>query len=63
MEHQKIDDSAHVWIITRGSDGRLQEDYDPQFLTNLGLASSAQEVADVIAIAAGEMEIAESRVW
>jgi hypothetical protein len=58
-----VDDSARVWVITRGPGGRLQEQLDPQFLTTLGTASSAQEVADVLVTAAGEMEIAESRLW
>lgn len=63
MEHQKIDDKARVWILSRGRDGRLQEQLDPQFLTTLGAAHTAEEIADIIAIAAGEMEVAESRAW
>ena len=63
MKHQKIEDSARVWVVTLGPDGRLQEQLDPQFLTTLGAASSAQEVADVLVTAAGEMEIAENRLW
>jgi hypothetical protein len=63
MKHQKIDDRARIWIISRGSDGRLQEELDPQFLSAIGAAASAEEVADLIAVAAGEMEIAETRAW
>ena len=63
MEHRKIDDKARVWIVSRGPDGRLQERLDPQFLTAIGSAASAEEVANLMAIAAGEMEIAESRAW
>ena len=63
MEHRKIDDKARVWIVTRGSDGRLQERLDPQFLTAIGSAASAEEIANLIALVAGEMEIAESRAW
>ena len=63
MEHRKIDDKARVWIVSRGPDGRLQERLDPQFLTAIGCAASAEEVANLMAIAAGEMEIAESRAW
>jgi len=63
MEHQKIDDKARVWILSRDSSGRLQEQLDPQFLSALGAAHTAEDIADVIAIAAGEMELAGNRVW
>ena len=63
MEHRKIDDKARVWILSRSSDGRLKEELDPQFLTSVGAAFSAEDVADVIAIAAGQMEVAETRAW
>ena len=63
MKHQKIDDKARVWILSRGPDGRLQEELDPQFLSVIGAAATAEDVADVIAIAAGRMELAENRLW
>jgi len=63
MEHQRIDDKARVWVVTRGSDGGLQEELDPQFLSSLGAAHSAEEVANVLITAAGEMEMAETRLW
>ena len=63
MKHQKIDDKARVWILSRGPDGRLQEELDPQFLSVIGAAATAEDVADVIAIAAGRMELAETRLW
>ena len=68
MEHQKIDHRARVWIVTRGPDGGIEERLDPsrlepQFLTSLGTASSAEEIADVLAKMAGAMEVAETRVW
>ena len=63
MEHRKIDDKARVWILSRGPDGRLQEELDPQFLSVIGAAATAEDVADVIAIAAGRMELAENRLW
>ena len=58
-----IEDDAKVWHVTRGPNGGLQEQLDPQFMTALGAASSAQDVADVLITAAGEMEIAENRLW
>jgi hypothetical protein len=63
MEHRKIDEKARVWVITRGPNGRLEERLDPQFLTSLGNAASAEEIANLIAVAAGQMEIAETRAW
>jgi hypothetical protein len=68
MRFEKIDDKAHVWILTRGPSGKLQDQLDesrldPQFLNAIGAAATAEEVADVIAIAAGQMELAENRAW
>ena len=63
MEHRKIDDKARVGTLSRDCNGRLREQLDPQFLTALGAAHTAEDVADVIAIAAGEMELAENRAW
>ena len=68
MKHQKIDDKARVWILTRGPSGKLQDQLDesrldPQFLSAIGAAATAEELADVIAIAAGRMELAENRAW
>jgi hypothetical protein len=68
MKLEKIDDKARVWILTRGPDGGLEEQLDesrldPQFLSAIGAAATAEEVADVIAIAAGRMELAETRAW
>lgn len=63
MKHQKIEDSARVWMVTLGPDGKLQEQLDPQFVAALGNGHSAREVAELLATAAGEMEIAETRLW
>jgi hypothetical protein len=58
-----IDHKARIWIVTRGEDGRLQEEFDPFLLGRLNPRQSAKEVADVLAIAAGEMEVAKNRLW
>ena len=58
-----IDDQSRVWMVTRGHDGRLCEELDPQFLRAIGAAATAEEIADVIAVAAGREELAESRLW
>jgi hypothetical protein len=63
MKHEKIDDKARVWMISRGTDGGLEEQIDPRFLDALGSADTAEEVADVLATTAGRMEIAQTRAW
>ena len=68
MKLEKIDDKARVWILTRGEDGKLQESIDetrldPQFLSAIGAAATVEELADVIATAAGQLEVAEKRAW
>jgi hypothetical protein len=62
MEHQKIDPASRVWIVSRGPDGRLQDQIDPAHLENLSPAEAA-EIADAVIRAAGEVEIARSRLW
>lgn len=66
MKHEQInrlDRKARVWVVTRGDDGRIQEDFDPLLFGRLNPGHSAEEVADVLAIAAGEMEVAGNRLW
>ena len=63
MKHEKLDDKARVWMITRGSDGRLQECLDPHFLTQLGAACTAEDVANILAVAAGQEEVRQNRAW
>ena len=63
MKHEKIDDKARVWMLTRGEDGKLHEELDPRLLAEIGMAESSEEVANVLITAAGEMEIAETRLW
>ncbi len=58
-----IDHKARVWVVTRGEDGRIHEEFDPFLLGRLNPGHSAEEVADVLAIAAGEMEVAGNRLW
>ena len=63
MKYEKIDDKARVWILMRGDDGKLQEQRDPQYLTTLGAGYTAEEIADVLVVSAGQMELAETRAW
>ena len=46
-----IDDKARVWTVTRGADGKLEEQLDPGLL------------AGAAAKAAAEAEIAATRLW
>jgi hypothetical protein len=62
MKHQKIDAASRVWIVSRGPDGRLQEQIDPALLEGLSPAESA-EIAETVIRAAAEVEIARSRLW
>ena len=50
MKHERIDNKARVWIVTRGQDGKLHEELDPNCLATL----SRREL---------QREIAETRVW
>jgi hypothetical protein len=66
MKHEQIDrldSKARVWVVTRGEDGRIHEEFDPLLFGKLNPGHSAEEVADVLAIAAGEMEVAGNRLW
>ncbi|MFL6721384.1 MAG: hypothetical protein ACJ8FT_06225 [Sphingomonas sp.] len=63
MKHQSISDRAKVWTVTRGPDGRLEEQLEPQHLTSLGFPCIASEIADEIVTEAGERHIAATRFW
>jgi hypothetical protein len=57
MKYEKIDHKARVWTITRGIDGRLQEELDEHIIATLDPSVEA------FVIAAGEDEIAATRLW
>ena len=63
MKHQIIDDAARVWIVTRGADGGLQEEFDPTLLARLNPGYSAEQVADALVVAAGRMDVSQNRAW
>jgi hypothetical protein len=63
MKHEQMDDNARVWIVTRGTDGRLEEEFDTGLLDRLNPGHSAEEIANLLVTAAGEMDVAESRLW
>ena len=62
MKHQKIDRAARVWTVSRGPDGRLQEQLGPELLDRLNSAES-DEIAEAIIRTAAEAEIAKIRAW
>ncbi len=66
MQHQTIatiDDKARAWVVTRGADARLREELDPGCLAALHPGQSAEEIAAALVQAAGELELAEKRLW
>ena len=63
MKHEQMDRKAKVWMVTRAPDGRLQDEFDPGLVARLNPGHSAKEIADVLVTAAGEMDLAESRLW
>jgi hypothetical protein len=68
MEHQKIDaskidSSARLWVVVRGPDGRLHDELDPSLMKGLSEAHSAEDIAEALVKAAGEIEIGETRLW
>jgi hypothetical protein len=63
MKSEMIDDRARVWVVMRGPDLRLQAELDPKLLAKLNPSHTADEITDAFIQAAGEIEVAESRVW
>ena len=63
MKHEKIDSKARVWTVVRGPDGRLHDQLDPRLLAALENAQSAGDIAEAIVVAAGAIEIAQTRAW
>lgn len=62
MKHQKIDRAARVWMVSRGPDGRLQEQLDAELLERLNTADT-DEIAEAIIRTAAEAEISKIRAW
>jgi hypothetical protein len=58
MKHQPIGDRDRVWTVTRGEDGELKAELDPNLLERLSEARSAKEVVAVLSD-----EIARTRDW
>ena len=63
MRHEVIDDKARVWVVVRGKDGKLQEELDPAFLLKLNPGRSAEQIADALVLAAGTIDVEETRLW
>ena len=60
---EQIDDRAPVWIVERGSDGRLEERLDPSFPDALVDAPAVEDIVDALVVAAARQDIAETRIW
>jgi len=63
MVYEAIDRGARVWTVTRGPDGRLQKELDPELFAQLKAAQSAEEIADALDAAVARREMARSRSW
>jgi hypothetical protein len=60
---QNIDDKAHVWTVTRGLDGRLEDRLDPTFLAMVDEMQPLEEILVALVRAAAEQDIADTRIW
>ncbi len=63
MKREKIDRKARVWRVTRGIDGKIRGEIDAALLAELRPGLTAAQIADLLLAAAGEAEIARSRLW
>ena len=60
---EQVDDRARVWIVERGTDGRLEERLDSSFLATLDATNEVDEILEALVVAAARQDIAESRIW
>ena len=63
VKPEMIDDRARVWVVMRGPDLRLKAEIDPDLLAKLNPDHTADEIAEALVQAAGEMDVAETRAW
>src|SRR5205085_11390279 len=59
---EQIDDSARVWTVTRGADGRLEERLDPTFLQSTE-PQTVDDIVEALVFAAAQQDVAETRIW
>jgi hypothetical protein len=59
----EIDDKARVWSLTRGADGKLEEELDFSLLLELNPGHSAEQIADALVLAAAMADIEDTRLW
>ena len=62
MKYQRIDDEDRLCLVMCGREPEFAA-FDAQLLTSIGEAQSAEEVADLLIVNAGEMDVAETRLW
>ena len=63
MQHRKIDPASRVWTVVRGADGRLQEQIDRELVQALRSTGCPEDVTEAVIQTAGEIDIAETRLW
>ncbi|WP_341633648.1 hypothetical protein [Sphingomonas agri] len=59
----QIDNRARAWIVERGSDGRLAERIDPDFLAVPDGREEVDEILEALIVAAAEQDISQTRLW
>jgi hypothetical protein len=59
VKHEKIAPQARIWVLSRGPDGKLHAEIDPALLAG----RSPDDITDTLIKAAGDFEIAETRLW
>jgi hypothetical protein len=59
----EVTDKARVWTVTRGEDGKLEEELDLDRLMRLNPGHSAEQVADALVLAAAISDVEETRCW
>ena len=62
MKYEQIDDEDRLCVVMCGKEPEFAV-LDTQLLTSIGEAQSAEEVADLLIVNAGEMDVAENRLW
>ena len=58
MKHERINDKARVWTVTRGPDGQLRDELGKRWMAALAAGKSEEEIA-----AAAMAEVAATRIW
>ena len=59
----EVTDKSRVWTVTRGEDGKLEEELDLDRLLKMSPRHSAEQIADALVLAAAMVDVEETRCW